>query len=587
MDQKKMAFGFPVLLFLMLLLPVKPVLCLDFIRGSADGDGKVDLTDAIRTLGSLFLGEGPLECMDAADFDDSGIVDLSDPIGILTFLFLSGPQPPEPYPGCGPDTTMDSIDCSGFAGCRVELFLTVTGWTVDEQEAPLGGVSLTCGKLAGLSQDDGTFVFESVPFAASIRVTAVLGELSATAIKFLDPDEPVAMADMGILVMRERPVTPPPPEPDTCGNVVGRAIEFGCGRVFVWGDEHVRFDEYLPQSELFWLNAIAWLSENPCSVEEPRMTIADLGVLSDGVRAVLESGLGMTVRRIGGLSDLGPQEILLVQPWSPPEMRPGEWVEAGGALMTFVGGAGDTMFQECENASTWTADFGILYDCGHKAPWGPVTEFGDHPIATNLTPENAPFVNGRWVVDAPDGWGSYVVARSGSCDPPVVEDCRNVLAPYDTAGIDDVPVEIVSGEGDVHSAESLPSGPVELHIIGLYESLTSEGGDVVVTVNRSGPMVLVLSAYEPVNWIVEPGPGAEIQKVIANGYEIPTVSAPGGIEVEIHSLMASGEWWSSGYGADCDGGGTVKLISKAEAATGLGLRSFHGCNETASVVFVE
>ena len=54
-----------------------------FIRGDANSDGKVNLSDAICALSFLFLGEGPCaapRCLSALDADDTGTILLSDPI---------------------------------------------------------------------------------------------------------------------------------------------------------------------------------------------------------------------------------------------------------------------------------------------------------------------------------------------------------------------------------------------------------------------------------------------------------------------------------------------------------------------------
>jgi predicted outer membrane repeat protein len=86
-----------------------------FIRGDANDDGGVDLSDAIGILQYQFLaGEKP-KCMDAADADDTGAIDLSDPIFILNYLFLAGTHPPAPGPeACGVDPTADDLDpCLG------------------------------------------------------------------------------------------------------------------------------------------------------------------------------------------------------------------------------------------------------------------------------------------------------------------------------------------------------------------------------------------------------------------------------------------------------------------------------------------
>jgi hypothetical protein len=74
-----------------------------FIRGDADLNGELDLTDAVFVLMRLFLGGEALPCLDAADANDVGRVDISDPIFLLRFLFLGGPPPPPPFPEPGED----------------------------------------------------------------------------------------------------------------------------------------------------------------------------------------------------------------------------------------------------------------------------------------------------------------------------------------------------------------------------------------------------------------------------------------------------------------------------------------------------
>lgn len=82
-----------------------------FIRGNANGDDKVDISDAQATLGYLFLGEDRPYCLDAADSNDDGSIDIADPIATLTYLFLGGPALPAPFPEEGTDPTADGIRC--------------------------------------------------------------------------------------------------------------------------------------------------------------------------------------------------------------------------------------------------------------------------------------------------------------------------------------------------------------------------------------------------------------------------------------------------------------------------------------------
>jgi hypothetical protein len=77
-----------------------------FRRGDANGDGLVDLSDAVRTLVVLFLEPGgPGPCPDAMDTDNGGSVDVGDVVALLEFLYRGGPAPPAPGPtSCGPDS---------------------------------------------------------------------------------------------------------------------------------------------------------------------------------------------------------------------------------------------------------------------------------------------------------------------------------------------------------------------------------------------------------------------------------------------------------------------------------------------------
>jgi hypothetical protein len=81
-----------------------------FVRGDADGDGRIEISDPIRVLGRLFLGDPPVSCEDAADANDDGEIDLTDPIFILDRLFRGGDALPPPGPGaCGTDPTADPL----------------------------------------------------------------------------------------------------------------------------------------------------------------------------------------------------------------------------------------------------------------------------------------------------------------------------------------------------------------------------------------------------------------------------------------------------------------------------------------------
>jgi hypothetical protein len=91
----------------------------EFRRGDANGSGGVLLDDVVVTLSCLFLGITCPTCLDAADADDSGIVDIVDPLRTAFYLFGLGDPPPAPGPtACGTEETFfDSVDCGEYAAC--------------------------------------------------------------------------------------------------------------------------------------------------------------------------------------------------------------------------------------------------------------------------------------------------------------------------------------------------------------------------------------------------------------------------------------------------------------------------------------
>jgi hypothetical protein len=85
-----------------------------FLRADCNGDGVVDIADAVCVLDWRFLGGAAPVCIAAADSNGDAAVDLSDGVHVLNFLFLGGQPPQPPYPFCGP-ATLDSDDTLGCA----------------------------------------------------------------------------------------------------------------------------------------------------------------------------------------------------------------------------------------------------------------------------------------------------------------------------------------------------------------------------------------------------------------------------------------------------------------------------------------
>lgn len=88
-------------------------------RGDVNSDARVDISDAIRTFMYLFLGAAEPTCLDTADTDDSGQVDISDGFTILHDFFRPGTGIPDPGPfDCGPDPTTDGLGCLSYPPCE-------------------------------------------------------------------------------------------------------------------------------------------------------------------------------------------------------------------------------------------------------------------------------------------------------------------------------------------------------------------------------------------------------------------------------------------------------------------------------------
>lgn len=86
-------------------------------RGDANGDGSINIADAVYLLGHLFpIGvANVLECVDAADANADGAINIADAVAVLTALFGSPPLIlPFPYPDCG---SAFQLGCGFYPGC--------------------------------------------------------------------------------------------------------------------------------------------------------------------------------------------------------------------------------------------------------------------------------------------------------------------------------------------------------------------------------------------------------------------------------------------------------------------------------------
>lgn len=119
----------------------------DFIRGDSNDDGVLNVSDAVFTLSFLFIGDEQPECLAANDTNDDGAVNITDVIRTLNFLFLGGTNaPPAPFPDPGADPTRD-------LGCREPPLPGIPG------VGSLGGPDRELDRLETISWKRGKLVF--------------------------------------------------------------------------------------------------------------------------------------------------------------------------------------------------------------------------------------------------------------------------------------------------------------------------------------------------------------------------------------------------------------------------------------------
>lgn len=82
-----------------------------FLRGDMNVDGELNLIDVITILQHLLQSVPAPGCEDSGDVDDSGSVNIADPIYLLNYLFGQLAPPPPPFPNAGLDPTPDAMLC--------------------------------------------------------------------------------------------------------------------------------------------------------------------------------------------------------------------------------------------------------------------------------------------------------------------------------------------------------------------------------------------------------------------------------------------------------------------------------------------
>jgi len=97
-------------------IELNPVVTIDWIRGDANSDDRVNIGDGIWIISELFLNGPASGCPISRDANDDGGVDAADAVYIFTYRFLDGPVPGAPFPGCGQTSGQTPEDCSN-SGC--------------------------------------------------------------------------------------------------------------------------------------------------------------------------------------------------------------------------------------------------------------------------------------------------------------------------------------------------------------------------------------------------------------------------------------------------------------------------------------
>ncbi len=103
-------------------ISIEPEAPFPFVRGDANLDGALDLTDAVAVLFHLFTEEIKLPCEPTGDADASGTLDVTDAVALLEHLFRGGPAPavltPEEIAACSAKEEF-ALESAAFAEAEV------------------------------------------------------------------------------------------------------------------------------------------------------------------------------------------------------------------------------------------------------------------------------------------------------------------------------------------------------------------------------------------------------------------------------------------------------------------------------------
>ncbi len=135
--------------------------------------------------------------------------------------------------------------------------------------------------------------------------------------------------------------------------------------------------------------------------------------------------------------------------------------------------------------------------------------------------------------------GAYVQGTLRYADGELQVENAQVYVPNFAPDVSQValPVIAVSAAPSTAARSAAAPGAIDLHAIGVYEGMLPGNaqrgfqqhpeGTVEVVVNRTPrPVVLFLSSYESVNWVIRTPSGTRIAQIVLSGYHPQRVSPP-------------------------------------------------------------
>jgi hypothetical protein len=114
------------------------------VRGDANGDGVIDLSDALRILNYLYKGGPAPNPLWTGDANSDGVVDIADALYILNYLYKGGPAPCSRQTGNHPAET---AKLRGFSGDAEVTLMPMSGSNMGDDASAV----LPSGKSDGVS----------------------------------------------------------------------------------------------------------------------------------------------------------------------------------------------------------------------------------------------------------------------------------------------------------------------------------------------------------------------------------------------------------------------------------------------------